>query len=75
MLSTMLVDLDHLLAEPIYDPLRCSIGFHSLHELMPIVIYFILCFIKKTRVIGIGLIIHMVLDSIDCMVSNGVWYV
>ncbi|MFQ5630753.1 MAG: DUF6122 family protein, partial [bacterium] len=28
---TMLVDLDHLLADPIYDPHRCSIGFHPLH--------------------------------------------
>jgi hypothetical protein len=31
MLATMLVDLDHLLADPIYDPDRCSIGFHPLH--------------------------------------------
>jgi hypothetical protein len=31
MLATMLVDLDHLLADPIYDPNRCGIGFHPLH--------------------------------------------
>ena len=24
----MLVDLDHLLAEPVLDTLRCGIGFH-----------------------------------------------
>ena len=28
MMAAMLVDLDHLLATPIYDPNRCSIGFH-----------------------------------------------
>lgn len=75
MMATMLVDLDHLLADPIYDPNRCSIGFHPLHELIPIVLYFGICFIKPLRYIGIGLVIHMALDSCDCMVSNGVWYV
>ena len=28
LVATMLVDLDHLVADPIYDPDRCSIGFH-----------------------------------------------
>ena len=32
LMSTMLVDLDHLLANPIYDPERCSIAFHPLHS-------------------------------------------
>ena len=32
MIATMLIDLDHLLADPIYDPGRCSIGFHPLHQ-------------------------------------------
>ena len=27
---TMLVDLDHLLSTPIFDPERCSIGHHPL---------------------------------------------
>jgi len=31
MVATMLVDIDHLLASPIYSPNRCSIGFHPLH--------------------------------------------
>ena len=44
MLSTMLVDLDHLLANPIYDPNRCSIGFHPLHQHWFIAFYFILSF-------------------------------
>ena len=66
MLSTMLVDLDHLLANPIYDPNRCSIGFHPLHQPWFIAFYFILSFYPKTRFIGVGLVIHMVLDAIDC---------
>ncbi len=32
MLATMLVDLDHLLATPIFNPDRCSVGFHLLHS-------------------------------------------
>ena len=66
MLSTMLVDLDHLLANPIYDPNRCSIGFHPLHQPWFIAFYFILSFYPKTRFIGVGLVIHMVLDAVDC---------
>ena len=30
---TMMVDLDHLIADPIFDPQRC-IGFHPLHSEM-----------------------------------------
>jgi len=73
MIATMAVDADHLFANPIYDPGRCSIGFHPLHELWFIVFYVTLCFLPKTRFVGIGLSIHMVLDAIDCQVTNGVW--
>jgi hypothetical protein len=73
MMLTMLVDLDHLVANPIYDPNRCSIGFHPLHQLWFVALYFILCFFRKTRLIGLGLTIHMCLDSIDCQVTNGMW--
>ena len=31
MLATMLVDLDHLLSNPIFDPTRGSINHHPLH--------------------------------------------
>ena len=74
MIGTMLVDLDHLLANPIYDPTRCSIGFHPLHTFWAIAIYLALCFPKKTRYVGIGLMIHMILDSVDCQITNGVWF-
>ena len=32
MVATMLIDLDHLLADPIFDPNRCSLGFHSIES-------------------------------------------
>jgi hypothetical protein len=75
MAMTMLVDVDHLLANPVYDPARCGIGFHPLHGLLPMALYVALCFVPKLRYVGIGLVIHMILDSIDCQFTNGVWFV
>jgi hypothetical protein len=66
MIATMLVDLDHLLASPIYDANRCSIGFHPLHQHWLIGIYLAMSFFSKTRLIGVGLTTHMVLDAFDC---------
>ena len=73
LIATMLVDVDHLLADPIYDPTRCSIGFHPLHQLGFIAFYGLLSAIPRTRLLGLGLIIHMALDAIDCQVTNGIW--
>jgi hypothetical protein len=84
LIATMLVDLDHLMADPIYDPERCSIGYHPLHTLPAIVIYtllfllpFLLQLFNKSiekhhafhimHLIGLGLLIHMALDWIDCL--------
>ncbi len=39
MIATLLIDADHLLADPIYDPERCSIGFHPLHTVPAIAVY------------------------------------
>jgi hypothetical protein len=75
MISTMMVDIDHLLANPVYDPGRCSIGLRPLHGFLPIIIYTFLCFIPKARYVGIGLVIHMILDSLNCQLTNGVWFV
>ncbi|MFH2002396.1 MAG: DUF6122 family protein [Planctomycetota bacterium] len=75
MVSTMLVDIDHLLANPIYDPNRCSICFHPLHSLFAVALYAIFCFIPKTRIMGIGLLVHMALDSVNCQITNSVWFV
>jgi len=67
MIATMLVDVDHLLAVPLFDPMRCSIGFHPLHSYYLQPLYLAMCFYKPTRYIGIGLIIHMILDALDCL--------
>lgn len=66
MVATMLVDLDHLLADPLYDPNRCSIGFHPLHTWPAITVYALLVLPSRTRLIGIGLLVHMALDTVDC---------
>ncbi len=74
MQAGMLIDIDHFLATPIYDPQRCSVGFHPLHTLIPIVFYLCLLGFRKTRLIGLGLVIHIALDAIDCKITNGVWF-
>jgi hypothetical protein len=66
MTATLIVDLDHVLANPIYDPSRCSIGFHPLHTWPAIVVYAALTTYRRTRLIGLGLLIHMALDAGDC---------
>jgi hypothetical protein len=62
-----IVDLDHLLADPIYAPNRCGIGFHPLHSYLAIVAYLVMTAIAKTRLLGLGLVIHMALDGLDCI--------
>ncbi|SFD87024.1 hypothetical protein SAMN05518672_103610 [Chitinophaga sp. CF118] len=66
MIATMLVDADHLLAIPIFDPERCSIGYHPLHSYYAIAAYFVMLLFRKTRIIAIGLIFHMFTDWQDC---------
>jgi len=68
-LLTMLIDFDHLLATPVFDPTRCSIGFHPLHSFFAIMIYFVLLLIPKARIISIGLLFHIFTDTIDCLWS------
>lgn len=69
MLATMLVDLDHLLATPIFNPTRCSIGFHPVHSVPAIVMYGLMLFIpdKYMKIIGLGLLLHMLADWSDCL--------
>jgi hypothetical protein len=70
MLATMAVDLDHLLATPMFDPDRCSIGFHPLHRLPAIAVYPLLLLLPLTRWVGAGLCIHMALDGLDCLLMR-----
>ncbi|QIZ85763.1 hypothetical protein HF888_04530 [Bermanella marisrubri] len=78
MMLTMLVDIDHLLATPLYAPNRCSIGFHPLHQIPALFVYGLMVLIplllrkpnaswsKVVFWLGMGLGIHMLLDGLDC---------
>jgi hypothetical protein len=68
MLATMLVDLDHLFANPIFQANRCSINFHPLHTYYAMLVYMVLLFFRKPlNMIGVGLLFHMLTDFIVCL--------
>ena len=87
LMLTMLVDIDHLIADPIYAPGRCSIWFHPLHTFWPMLVYVCMMLwplLLKIRIVkrnvhgalnkhyvvgllGLGLVIHMLLDWFDCL--------
>lgn len=66
-LAGMLLDLDHLLADPIFDPCRCSIGFHPLHSYPAIACYLLFLIFPKFKVLGFSLLFHVATDGIDCL--------
>jgi hypothetical protein len=74
MISSMIIDLDHLLATPIFDPNRCSIGFHPLHSIWAGIAYCSLLFIPsmKWRFFALGCLLHLATDTLDC-VLGGTW--
>ncbi len=55
MILTMAVDLDHLMANPVYDPNRCSINFHPLYSYIAIIDD--LTAFPKSRLIGVKLLL------------------
>ena len=67
MMATFVIDLDHLLANPIFEANRCSINFHPLHSYYAIIIYVLLLIPKTTRLVGLGLCIHILADYVDCL--------
>ena len=70
MLLTMVIDLDHLLADPIFDSERCSIGFHPLHSYWIMPAYVALAIYRQSRLVGLGLVVHMMLDGLDCLLMD-----
>ena len=66
MLSGLWIDVDHLLANPLFDPNRCSINFHPLHTYYAMIFYMFLLIPRKTRLIGLVLCIHILADLVDC---------
>ena len=73
MFLALLVDLDHLLAEPMFDSEMNSINFHLFHKYYFIFIYIIMCFFLyekyglswKWKAVGVGLCLHMIRDWQD----------
>ena len=67
MAITIAVDLDHILADPIFDPNRCSINIHPLHSWPAIIVYLVCILSPNLRIVSLGLLIHMALDGTDCL--------
>jgi threonine/homoserine efflux transporter RhtA len=67
MLAGWLIDVDHLLADPVYDPNRCSVTAHILHRWPAQIFYLLLAIMPRTRLAGLGLVIHVLLDALDCL--------
>jgi hypothetical protein len=67
MLAGWLIDVDHLLADPLYDPNRCSVTTHILHRWPAQILYLLLAMLPRTRLVGLGLVIHVLLDALDCL--------
>ena len=73
MVLTTVVDLDHLLANPVYDPNRCSIGFHPLHSYAALGAYLLMTVVPRLRLVGTGLLVHMAIDMADCVWIQSDW--
>lgn len=71
MMASMSIDIDHLWAIPVYEPGRCSIGFHPLHQWPAAMVYLGMVAVRPTRWFGIGALLHLVLDGIDCLMMSG----
>ena len=68
MVASNLIDLDHLLASPIFDPDRCSIGFHLLHGWGATLFYAAMLLVPRwwVRALGLGALWHLAVDWGDC---------
>ncbi|WP_207896004.1 DUF6122 family protein [Hymenobacter gummosus] len=70
LLATMLIDLDHLLATPVFDPGRCSVGYHPLHSFYAIPVYALMLLLPPpTNIIAVGVLFHLFTDTVDCLWS------
>ena len=67
LLAGIIIDIDHLIANPIFDAARCSIDFHPLHSYWAIALYAIFFLIPKTRIWGLAFLIHILADYMDCL--------
>ncbi len=72
MLATNGVDVDHLLATPVFDADRVSIGYHPLHSYWAIAVYAVWAVVASRvsvwRMVAVGLLVHMAVDGIDALI-------
>ncbi len=68
MASANVIDIDHLWAQPIFDPDRCSIGFHALHGWEAALGFAALTLVPRwwARAFGLGALWHLLVDGGDC---------
>lgn len=70
LLAGILLDIDHLWANPIFDTGRCSIGYHTLHQWPFITLYVLLLGFKHTRIAGLAFLVHILADTADCTLMD-----
>ena len=51
----------------LFVPDRCSIGFHPLHSYVAIGAYVLMLAVPYLRIVGLGLLFHMITDFQDCL--------
>ncbi len=61
-----LIDLDHLLSSPIYEPGRCSINNHLLHSYFMFPLYLIGLF-SRYRYFWASISLHLLIDYLGCI--------
>ncbi|MFQ6006397.1 MAG: DUF6122 family protein [Woeseia sp.] len=68
---TPLIDIDHLPADPVYDPDRYSSGFHPKHKYPAMAAYGLLLVWPRLRRVAIGLLTR---GGMDGLASVGLRY-
>jgi len=70
--SANVIDVDHLLADPIFDPNRCSIGFHLLHGWQAALGFGALMLVPRwwVRAFALGALWHLAVDFGDCVMQG-----
>ena len=59
LIATMLVDLDHLVATPMFQANRCSIGFHIFHSYYAMAVYVVLLFLRNRAPVHLNLRLNL----------------
>jgi len=69
MVASNAIDIDHLWAVPMFDPDRCSIGFHTFHGWEAAIVYLALLCVPRwwARAFGAGALWHLMVDTGDCV--------